>query len=155
MFKNNDSTIAGKIQLEEGRGGKLKFYAFNHNKRRRVHIGTLIGGTYEKVASILRQPEPSLCVTTSEFGALVDAGAQFIRIIAEGATYSISVPDFKRQAVEFYLPAYGPQLRVPLRAWQYSSAVTKRNSRTDAPALVRSVMDVIADKRERQLNLFG
>jgi hypothetical protein len=121
-----------------------------------LHIGTLKGQTYEKQAEILRQPEPSFCLTQSEFGAVVDCGAGFIRIIPQdkSGTYSISVQDFKRYAEPYYNAGYGPQLRCVLPRFFHTSKVGKRNARTDNPP-VPVARDVIAERREAQMNLFG
>src|SRR5688572_16585714 len=102
---------AGEIQTEEGKGGKLKFFAFNHQRGKRLHIGSLIGVVYEKVAPVLRQPEPSFSLTQSEFGAVTETGAGFVRIIPpdKSATYSISLQDFQRFSEPYYNVSYGPQ----------------------------------------------
>jgi hypothetical protein len=144
---------AGGIYLEEGKKGKVKFYAFNHQRGKRLHIGTLSGVTYEKVAVILRQPEPSFALTQSEFGAVIESGAGFIRIIPpdKSGTYSISVKDFERHKAPYFNSGYGGQWRVSLPHFAYSAAVTKRNSRTDNPVIAVQ-RDII---QPRQMGMFG
>jgi len=136
MPQSYDSTIfkAGEIKVRETKRG-LEFHSFNWQRQRVVHIGTIKGQTYEKQAEILRQPEPSFCLTQSEFGALVDCGAGFIRIIPgdKSRTYSISVQDFKRYATDFHNSGYGPQWRVKLERFSSSSRVAPRNPIVDSP----------------------
>lgn len=149
----NNNTLAGKIEVEEGKG-KLKFYAFNHQRGQRLHIGTLQGMTYEKAAVILRQPEASLCLSQTEYAAIEEAGGQFIRFIVDRAqTYSISLNDFVRNAEKFYNPSYGGQYRVALRFCVFANAVQKRNAQVDNPVIeTGSFLERVA---ERQMPLFG
>jgi hypothetical protein len=143
---------AGDTIVKETKRG-IEFHAFNWTRQRMLHIGTLKGQTYEKQAEILRQPEPSFCLTQSEFGAVVDCGAGFIRIIPQDktGTYSISVSDFRRHAEAYYNGAYGPQWRCALIHFQRTSKVAKRNAHTDNP-----VIEVAAPLiRDRQMSLFG
>lgn len=149
---DDTTTKAGTITTEEGKGGKLKFYAFNHTRGKRLHIGTLIGQTYEKVAVILRQPEPSLTSNTQEIQAVQDAGGYYLRFIVNNSqTYSISVTDFLRHAEKYYNPSYGYQLRVALKHFEFMPAVAKRNARTDNPVIGRDAPII----RDRQMSFLG
>jgi hypothetical protein len=154
MSQLNDTTItkAGEIQVKETKRG-IEFHAFNWQRQRMLHIGTLKGQTYEKQAEILRQPEPSFCLTQSEFGAVQDCGAGFIRIIPQdkSGTYSISVSDFKRHAEAYYNGAYGPQWRCALIHFASIAKVAKRNAHTDNP-VIETPQPLI---RDRQMSLFN
>ena len=148
----NTIVRAGEIIVKETKRG-IEFHAFNWQRQRTLHIGTLKGQTYEKQAVILRQPEPSFALTQSEFGAVMDCGAGFIRIIPQdkSGTYSISVQDFKRYAEAYYNAGYGGQWRVPLGKFSSTPKVAKRNAHTDNP-----VIEVAAPLlRDRQMSLFG
>jgi hypothetical protein len=148
----NTIVKAGEIIVKETRRG-VEFHAFNWQRQRTLHIGTLKGATYEKQAEILRQPEPSFCLTQSELGALIEMGAGFIRIIPgdKSRTYSISVQDFKRHAEAYYNGAYGPQWRVPLGAFASIAKVAKRTAATDSPVIEQAGPIV----KEWQPSLFG
>jgi len=136
MSQQDNITKAGVITTKEGKGGKLKFYSYNHERGKSLHIGTLIGQTYEKVAVILRQPEPSLTLTSLELQAVQDAGGLYVRFIVDRSrTFSISVRDFIRHTEKFYNRQYGPQLRVPLKHFEFSPVVAKRNARRDNPVI--------------------
>jgi hypothetical protein len=152
LTKSEYITKGGETQIRETRRG-VELHAFNFQRQRMLHIGTLKGQTYEKQAEILRQPEPSFCLTQSELGALVDMGAGFIRIIPgdKSKTYSISVQDFKRHAEAYYNGAYGPQWRVPLGMFASIAKVAKRNPITDNPVIEQAAPLI----RERQPSLFG
>ena len=152
MSQQDNITKAGTISTEEGKGGKLKFYAFNHTRGKRLHIGTLIGQTYEKVAVILRLPEPSLTLTTLELDALQSAGGLYIRFIVDRSrTFSISVSDFNRHAEKFYNPHYGYQLRVALKHFEFMPVVVKRTVKMDNPVVGRDLPII----KDRQMTLFG
>lgn len=153
LKNQTQSTKAGEITLEEGKKGKVKFYAFNRQRGKRLHIGTLQGATYEKVAVILRQPEPSFALTQSELGAVIETGAGFIRIIPpdKSGTYSIAIKDFQRHKQPYFNSGYGPQWRVPLAHFAHSAAVQKRSPRRDNPVIAVQ-RDII---KPRQLGLFG
>ena len=154
LTNSNNITIvkAGEIQIKETKRG-IEFHAFNFQRQRMIHIGTLSGQIYEKVAPILRQPEPSFSLPQSEFGEVVEMGAGFIRIVTpdKSGTYAISVPDFKLHAEAYYNASYGPQWRVPLGKFSHVAKVAKRNARTDNP-VIEQVRDIIQSK---QLSLFG
>jgi hypothetical protein len=148
----NTIVKAGEIHVKETKRG-IEFHAFNWQRQRMLHIGTLKGSVYEKQAQILRQPEPSFAVTQTEFGALLDTGAEFIRIVPgdKSATYSISVQDFNRHKEAYHNPGYGPQWRAPLKFFSHTSKVAKRNAHIDNP-----VIEVAAPLiRDRQMSLFG
>jgi hypothetical protein len=151
LTKSEYITKGGETQIRETRRG-VELHAFNFQRQPMLHIGTLKGQTYEKQAEILRQPEPSFCLTQSEYGALVDMGAGFIRIIPgdKSRTYSISVQDFKRHAEAYFNGAYGPQWRVPLGKFASIAKVGKRNAAIDNP-VVETVRDIVQD---RQISLF-
>jgi len=138
MSLSQDTTFlrAGKIQIREGKKGR-EFFAFNHEHKKSLHIGTLSGATYEKTAPILNKPEPSFCLPQSELTAIEQAGGQFIRFIARGSvgTYAISLDDFKRHGEKYFNAGYGYQIRVPLTKFAYSPRVTKRNAMLDNPVI--------------------
>jgi hypothetical protein len=155
MLTNSNNTTnarAGKITVKEGRKG-IEFYAFNFQHGKPLHIGTLIGRTYEKTAPILQKPEPSFSLPQSELGAAIEQGAEFIRFIARGAigTYAISVTDFQLFAQPYYNQAYGPQMRVSLGNFSHTSKVSKRNAHIDNPAIEQAGPLI---KQEKQLGLF-
>ena len=149
----NTIVKAGEIQVKDSKRG-LEFHAFNWQRQRMLHIGTLKGQTYEKVAVILRQPEPSFALTQSEYGALVDQGAGFIRIVTpdKDRTYSISVQDFKRHAEAYYNAAYGGQWRCSLNHFASIAKVGRRNAHTDNPVIATA--EPIGPKIN-QMSLFG
>lgn len=132
MSQHNNITLAGRIEVKRTKKG-VRFYAFNHTRGRRLHIGTLKGATYEKVSVILRQPEPSLALSQTELKAVQEESGKFIRFIVDGKTYAISTADFARHAERYYNPGYGPQWRVGLRHFDFSNTTAKRNSITDNP----------------------
>jgi hypothetical protein len=152
MSQLQDTLKAGSIQVQEGKKG-LEFFAFNHERGKPLHVGTLSGLTYEKTAPLLRKPEPSFCLPTSELAAIEHYGGQFIRFVARGSigTYAISLEDYKRHAEKYYNAAYGYQMRCSLKWLSYSPKVSKRNPIVDNPPVATS-QPVI---RDRQLSLFG
>ena len=157
MSQDYDSTFArnikaGKIKIVEERG-KVKLFAFNHQRRKQIHIGSVIGATYEKMAAILIKPEPSFLLNQAELGAIEEVGAGFIRIIPidRSGTYSISVQDFKRHAQPYYNASYGPQLRCAKTWFESTPQVQKRNNFTDNPPL-EQIRDIVSEK---QMSLFG
>jgi hypothetical protein len=152
---NNNSTFAraGQIVIKESKRG-VEFHAFNFQRQRLIHVGTLNGSVYEKGnCVILRQPEPSFCLPQSEYGAAVEAGALYLRCIPpdKSATYAISLQDFKEFSTPFYNQMYGPQWRVPVSKFSHTSKVSKRNVILDSPALAVA-RDIV---QERQMSLFG
>jgi hypothetical protein len=130
--KYNTSLRPGEIQVTEAGPGVFRFFAFNAEAQCTKHIGTVVGQTYEKVAAILRSPEPSLLLTVAELDAVIWTGAKFIRV-QKGGTFSISVEDFQAAKVEYFHQVYGRQWRVPLSAFQSSKGVQKRNPILDNP----------------------
>jgi hypothetical protein len=144
---------AGKIMIREGRKG-LEFYAFNHQHRKQLHIGTLSGAVYEKTAPILEKPEPSFSLPQSELGAAIEQGAGFIRFIGRGrpGTFSISVQDFQKYGQPYFNQSYGPQVRVSLTKFAYSPRVSKRNPIMDSPAL--EIARDIIKPQTKQMDLF-
>jgi hypothetical protein len=153
-MSQTDNTIilkAGEIKVKETKRG-FEFWSFNFQRQRMLHIGTLKGRTYEKVVTILRQPEPSISLPQSEYGAAVEWGAMFLRAIPSdhSATYAISLRDFKANAVEYYNAFYGPQWRVPLTEFSSISTTAPRNAITDNP-----VIETKAELLPRQMTLFG
>lgn len=146
MSKLDNNTIAGKIEIREGKRG-AEVYA----RSRARPIGTIIGAVYEKVTAILYSPEPSISMTQAEYTAVVDSGAVYLRCIPsdKSATYSISLADFKANSEPYQNNQYGSQLRVPLSAFQSSRAVAPRNSLVDNPKPTRNVPII------RQLPMFG
>jgi hypothetical protein len=132
-----DTTLAGNIQVRPGERG-VEFHSWNHQRERMLHVGTLSGVTYEKQAQILQRPEPSFALCESELHAIEENRGEFIRIVSGGSTYSISLEDFKRYAVPYFNPSYGPQLRASLRYWVYVAKKAKRNARRDNPVIQTS-----------------
>ena len=149
-------TTKGQISVKPNKRG-IEFHTFNHERRRMLHIGTLRGSVYEKVAAILYKPEPSFALTLCEYNAAVENGAEFIRIIPQdhAATYSISIEDFKQLATPYSNPFYGDQSRVALRHFQRVSTTAPRTHRADNPIIPSNGKDMIEARRERQLALFG
>jgi hypothetical protein len=134
-----DNTVSqfvkgGEIVTKETRRG-IEFHAFNWQRQRMLHIGTLRGQVYEKQAQILQKPEPSFAVTQTELGAILETGAEFIRVVLPGksATYSISVQDFQKHKEAYHNPGYGPQWRVGLKHWAHVTKIGKRNAAIDNP----------------------
>jgi hypothetical protein len=146
---NNTIFKGGEIEVRESRRG-IELRCFNFERQRVVHIGTVAGATYEKVAVILRQPELSFALTQSEFAAVLETGAQFIRIVPpdKSATYAISVSDFQKHAEPHYHHRYGPQLRCALIHFSRTSKVAPRNSVTDNPAIETPGLQI------KQISLF-
>lgn len=143
-----DTTKAGNIEVRQGKRG-IEFHTFNHERGGVRHIGTLAGVTYEKQAQILQKPERSFALTDSELKAVEENGGEFIRIVCQGATYSISLEDFKNHGEKFFNPSYGQQTRTALRWWVSVVKVSKRNKRTDNPVIATS-QPVI-----KQIPMFG
>jgi hypothetical protein len=136
MFNNNYNTRWGDIQIRPGKRGGIEIHAYNHERGRSVHVGTVKGAVYEKGnCAILRKPEPSFCLNRAELQAAREAGAQFVRMIADGKTYSISLTDFERSAEYFNNVFYGLQMRAPLRFFAFSSTTAPRNPITDNPPI--------------------
>jgi hypothetical protein len=129
----------GEITTRKTKRG-IEFHCYNFERNRTLHIGTLKGATYEAVKAILRNPEPSFTLTQAELAAAFEHGAQFIRIIPpdKAATYAISLADFKRLAVPYHNPWYGPQWRTPLGAFDRSAATAPRNAARDNPVAASS-----------------
>ncbi len=153
MSQSNNIMKAGEIQVKETKGGK-EFHAFNWQRQRMIHIGTLSGDTYEKVAVILRQPEPSFALTQSELGALIETGAGFIRIITpeKDKTYSMSVQDFQLHKEAYHNLGYGPQWRVPVGKFSSIAKVAPRNPIVDSP--VKEVPREIVKPKDKQSSFF-
>jgi hypothetical protein len=151
-IKNHQNIKAGEIVVKESKRG-TEFHAFNFQRGRLLHIGTLSGQVYEKVAVILRQPEPSFALTQAEFGKVQEAGARFIRIVTpeKTATYAISLEDFQRFKEAYHNPTYGPQLRCALTHFASSSTVAKRNPIIDNPVSEKAE----PVERAKQLTLLG
>jgi hypothetical protein len=152
MSEYNTINQAGKIILKQGKKG-IEFWAFNHERKKDLCIGTLSGQVYEKTVPILRQPEPSFCLPLSELAAIEQEGGQFLRFIARGevsGTYVISLDDFKLHGERYFARGYGYQTRVPLTKFQHSLRVSKRNPIIDNPVISAS-RDIV---RDRQMNLF-
>ncbi len=133
---NHESTHAGEIAVRETQRG-FQFFAFNEQRKKTLHIGTMIGQTYEKVAPVLQFPEASFALTQAEYVAILETGAQFIRIVTPGksATYAISVQDFGKFSQPYHNAFYGDQLRTSLDHFAYSGRTAKRNTHTDNPKL--------------------
>ncbi len=123
MSQMNNTTIskAGQITIREGKKG-IEFWAFNHEHKKSLCVGTLSGSVYEKTAPILQKPEPSFCLPQSELTMIEQAGGQFIRFIARGhvGTYAISLQDFKLHGEQYFNAGYGKQIRVSLTKFSYS-----------------------------------
>jgi hypothetical protein len=132
----NSNIKPGNIAIREGQRGK-EFHCFNLQRKKMVHVGTLIGVTYEKITAILLRPEPSISLTRNEFNTAQDSGALFLRFISsdKSRTYCISTADFRQHASPYYQENYGKQWRCPLSAFQSTSAVVKRNLIIDNPVL--------------------
>jgi hypothetical protein len=133
---NNYNLKAGEIQIKQSKRG-IEFHAWNHERQRKIHIGTLIGVVFEKGnVAILRKPEPSIALSQAEYGVAVDHGVQFLRCVTpEKATYSISLENFKKHAESYYNPAYGPQWRCSLSFFSRTNKAEKRNAILDNPPL--------------------
>jgi hypothetical protein len=155
-FDNNTVLKAGEIQVRETRRG-IEFHAWNHERQRLIHVGTLLGQVYEKGnCTILRQPEPSICLPQSEYGAAVEVGAVYLRCIPpdKSGMYAISLEDFKQHAEPYHNISYGPQWRGSLRFFQFSSKVGKRNPIIDNPVIPINE-PLLARKIVKQMSLFG
>lgn len=147
-----------EIETRTGKRGGIEILALNHERGRRVSVGTVRGAVYEKGnAAILRQPEPSFCLSKSELQAAKESGAKFFNpITPDKFTYSISIEDFERNAQTFFNAYYGAQLRTPTRYFQRVSATAPRTIARDNPATPKG--DLISHhqtKQARQLALFG
>jgi hypothetical protein len=151
-IKNRQNIKAGEIIVKESKRG-TEFHAFNFQRGDLLHIGTLSGQVYEKVAVILRQPEPSFALTQAEFGKVQEAGARFIRIITpeKTTTYAISLEDFQRFKEAYHNAAYGPQWRVSLVHFSSVATVAKRNPIVDNPVIEKDE----PVERAKQLTLLG
>ena len=151
IYDSTKQIKAGEIILKETKRG-LEFHAFNFQRQRLLHVGTVIGATYEKVAPVLRQPEPSFSLPQSELAAVEECGAEFIRIVLpdKSMTYSIAVKDFRRHGEAYYNAHYGPQVRCALGAFQHTTKVGKRSPLLDNPP-IPAVRDIVQD---RQISLF-
>lgn len=155
MSNQNYSTKWGDVEARPGKRGGIEILSMNHERGRRLHVGTVIGSTYEKGnPAILRKPEPSFCMGQNELQAAKDAGAKFLRMItSDKKTYSIAITDFERNAERYFNAYYGDQLRVPLRCFQFSAAAAPRNPITDNP---RSVINRdILPRASQQMSLWG
>jgi hypothetical protein len=142
---------AGEIQVRETKRG-IEFHAWNHERQRMIHIGTLLGQVYEKGnCTILRQPEPSICLPQSEYGAVMETGAVYLRCIPpdKSGTFSISLQDFKRHAEAYYNAGYGPQWRCALQYFQSIAKTGRRNPIIDNPVKIKQ-----AEPEIRQISLF-
>lgn len=154
MSQNKYITEWGDVYTKETKRG-LEFHAYNRERGRSIHIGTMKGTTYEKGrVSILEKPEPSIALKPDECKAAVDAGATVFRAqTKDGDTYVIGLDDFNRLKVEYFNPTYGTQWRVPLCYFQRSGTTVKRNPILDTPR--GSGMGEYVKSRPRQLDLFG
>jgi hypothetical protein len=134
VTQSNSTTHWGDIFTKKGKRG-LEFHAYNRERGRSVHVGTLSGGVFEKGrVSILRKPEPSIALKPDEYQSAKDAGATVFRAqTVDGETYVIRLDDFHRLKVEYFNPTYGKQLRVPLCHFQRSGTTVKRNAVLDNP----------------------
>jgi hypothetical protein len=150
MSTSNNITKAGEVFVKPGKKGKVEIWSYNHEHGRPLHVGSIVSNVYEKVGSILRNPEPSFCLQQGELTTVIDNGAVFMRIVCQGWTYGIALEDFQNHAVKFYLPKYGYQLRAPLTAFQSINSVKPRNARRDNPPMQTAPLIV-----PRQLPMFG
>ncbi len=134
MHNNSTPKSTGDITIKETKRG-IEFHAFNHERRRSLHIGTIKQRVYEKVAAVLEKPVPSFSLPVSEYKAIVKHAAEFIRIVPlnRDATYSISVQDFMRWGIPYDNQFYGRQMRVPLTKFNKVSTTAPRNAAVDAP----------------------
>lgn len=156
LTKSEDNTVnrfvkGGEIVTKSTKRG-IELHAYNWQRQRMLHIGTLRGVVYEKQAQILQRPEPSFAVTQTELGAILETGAEFIRVVlpSKSVTYSISVQDFQDHKQAYHNPGYGPQWRCSLKYFVHVMKIAKRNSVIDNP--------VIAQPRPilpKQPSLFG
>lgn len=144
----------GEIETRPGKRGGIEILAMNHERGRRVSVGTVKGSVFEKGnAAILRQPEPSFCLSKPELEAAKDAGAKFLRIVTSSKqTHSISIEDFERHAERYYNAYYGEQIRCPLRFFVFADTAATRNAVLDNPKIEREAEPL---PRDRQLSLFG
>lgn len=158
MFNNTTKTQWGDIETRPAkRGGGIELLAYNHERGRRVSVGTVRGDVFEKGnAAILRKPEPSFCLSRSELNAAKEAGANFIRLITpEKTTYAIELERFEANAEKYFNAYYGDQLRCSLRFFAFIASAKPRSERADNPAMPAHGKDVIEQRREIQLALFG
>lgn len=145
------STEAGRVTIEEAKG-KIKLFAYNLERGKRLHVGSKIGDVYETVKPIFRQRQ-TFNLTEPEFSAVLETGARFIRIIPpdKSGSYSIEVERFARFAQKYTHPRYGAQLACPLKYFACTSQVSPRNARADSPVIEQAAPLV----RDRQMSLFG
>jgi len=134
MVTNVSISEWGDVYTKEAKRG-LEFYAFNRERGRSLHIGTLKGTTYEKGrVSILLKPERSIALKPEEYQAATEAGGVVFRVqTTDGETYVIMFDDFNRLKDEYYNPTYGKQWRVALHYFQRSATTAKRNPILDTP----------------------
>ena len=113
----------------------MTFQAYNHERNKYLDIGTLSGSVYEKGnAAILQLPEPSFTLSQSEYGAALELGAKFLRLVTrEKVTYSIELSRFGQFKEPYFNGWYGPQWRVPLSKFASTGQARKRNKITDNP----------------------
>jgi hypothetical protein len=156
MSQLNITTItkAGEIQVRETKRGKA-FWGWNWQRQKMVYFGTFDGQTFEKEANLYRKFDTFNC-TQSEYGKLQEVGAGFIRIQPKDTpgTYSISLQDFDKHKIPVHDPGYGPQWGVERRYWSFTPKREKRNKIADNPP-VPVIRDIIQERRERQMSLFG
>jgi hypothetical protein len=151
------NNIVHQIEIR-AKGEDREVLAFNQERGKWLHVGTISGQTYEKGnASILHRPVPSFTLTKTEYTEVTQAGAEYLRLIPhdKSATYCLSLARFYQVAEPYSNAWYGDQLRVPLSKFERAATTRKRNKRTDNPARVTEQPDIIQQRRERQLGLFG
>ncbi|MBN1451138.1 MAG: hypothetical protein JW963_09005 [Anaerolineales bacterium] len=129
-----NATKAGEIRAVS-RPGKVTLQAYNHERGQYLDIGSIQGNVYEKGnASILQLPEPSFTLSQSEYGAVCDLGAEFVRMVTrEKITYSIELSRFDQFKQPYFNGWYGPQWRVSLSQFASTGNSKKRNRALDNP----------------------
>lgn len=157
MSQLQDTTVSkfGEIRYEQHRG-KIKVFSQNRERGGEVHIGTLLGTTFEKEANVLERPEPSFTLSPNELQVIGSCGAQILKVIPKNrpGTYSISLADFKAHAEPYRNAYYGFQHRCSLRYFQHSEKVSKRNPILDNPALPSGTL-IEHVERMQQIPMFG
>lgn len=125
------TTKWGDIEARPGKRG-IEILAMNHERGRRVHIGTIKRGVYEKGnAAILRKPEPSFCMMRAELEAVKENGAEILRLITpEKQPYTISLSDFEQYAEVYFNAFYGEQMRCSRRHFETTTATRKAQNVT-------------------------
>ena len=138
-----------QIEIKQGKKG-IELWAYNCEREKLLHIGSIEGAVYEKQANILQNPKPSFCLTVGELAAILEHGATFLRVACRGRKYAISLQDFQNHGKQYASAWYGAQIRCELVHFQGITTNRKRNRIIDNPT--RQTTPLIVP---RQLNMFG